>query len=983
MSTCGWVRGWVMHGVGLARTWAIALACGVLAIGPRPVIGLAASQDTPQDAPRDASQDTPQGAPRDTAPDDAQDGAGAGVTATFRVQGQPEGAALRAIVAGDVLIGTLAFDRPREGYTSVHYWRRRPGDDGDGRHLGNLFCRRLDERGTAFSVNSLAINHNASFASRVQVELGDVLVLKIVGAGDAEIGRVELPVVGNRAWDADPPRPERPSAIDVLERGREEIVAASEDPQTGRLAVARRLPDGQIVRSTGTVSRDDDGTVRISEVDDQGNRRETTAHPDGRVRTTVRRADLSAQDTLIRPDGTIVHAEKSGDGYVYVRELMEDGSTVTTEYGLDGQPTKTTSEHPSGWRSVETADGGVVSSVTTDDGVGVAIEVDPAGNARIIYIDELGEHLGYVRDRVGPSEPGRAYFETVLGESGWDQLPEQSKTFYADKAAEAAIKAEYDARLAAAEAADRAAEAQRQAEDARAREAVRARLDAIRAEQEAADRRAAQAAARLERQRQLDASWTKAKDLRRRYREAVATGDAEEAARIAGLQGEHARASAGLLEFTAEEAAEVERQARVRSDLASRVHGRAAAMAESEIAELDAYQSAKAKTTDKTKWVSIGSQMQQSTDRTTRMANHARAMAAAKVREIDRMLEGDQISGEQRDMLVQMRRAAIDQEASAEAHLRSNGRLTTLGYAADAALVLTGGKAFEGAHNLTKAAAAKVFTQQTAARVTSVVAERGVLELAGRGVTRATTAATSRAVSPQAAAAAERVLSTDLGAVSADAARRVLGEQASRAFAARAARAGEVLTTDVLELSGEMGRRLTARGERSAVAELGERTEIMTAEQIDRALLAAERDRLAYLAQLEKTPPVTVATRPSSMTPAQRQAFNDARAAEAIRNAPALQESMVLGSDVLAHAPMKPPRLTWSADDIVRIHRPGQALSRADVHLKAELYRQREVARRAGVDALRNGLDDELAYWQDRFQYFNRLIEDAKAAALR
>lgn len=902
----------------------------------------------------------------------------ADVQITFKAQGQPDGTVLREVVAGDVLNGTLSFDEPRTGYTSVHFWRKRPGDEGDGRHLGNLFCSRLDEQGLRFSVYGLAISHNASFVSRVNADPGDLLILKVVGANDTEIGRVEFPIVANRSWDADSSPPKWRSTVDLLEQGREEIVAVSEDPQTGRLGIARRLPDGTIVRSTGTVSRDDDGTVRIKETDDDGNQRETTAHPDGRIRTTVKRADLSTEDTLIRPDGTVVQAEKSGDGYVEVRELMEDGSTVTTEYGLDGEPAKTTTEHPSGWRSVETADGGVRSSVTMDDGVGVAIEVDPAGNARVIYIDEMGEHLGYVRDRVGPSEPGRDYFESVLGESGWDELPEQSKTFYADKAAEAAIKAEYDAKLAAAQAADRAAEAQRAAEDAQAREEVRARLAAIRAEQEAADRKAAEAARRVERQRELDESWTKAQDLRRRYRDAVEAGDAKEAARIAGLQDQHAEASAELLEFTAEEAAEMERQARVRSDLASQVHGRAAALAESEIAELDAYQTAKSKTTDKTKWVSIGSQMQQSTDRTTRMANYSRAMAAAKVQEIDRMLDDD-VSGEQRDMLIQMRRAALDQQASAESHLRSNGRLTTLGYATDAALVMTGGKAFEGAQNLTKAAAAKVFSQQTAARVTSVVAERGLLELAGRGVTRATTAATSRAVSPQAAAAAERVLSTDLGAVTANAARRVVGEEASRAIAARAAQAGEVLTTDVLELS----RRLTARGERSAVAQLGERTEIMTAEQINQALLAAERDRLAYLAQVENAPQVAVATQPSKMTVAQRQAFNDARAAEAVRNAPALEESMVVGGDVLAHAPMMRPNLTWSADDIVRIHRPGQTLSRADLHLKAELYRQREVARRAGVDALRNGLDDELAYWQDRFQYFNRLINDAKAAALR
>jgi len=907
---------------------------------------------------------------------------------TFQVNGEPAGGSL---AVGNRVTGTITFDDSRLGYIGVETHCLPAGEERS-IQIGRLYCQPKNQDRTTWSVHPFMVAAEpVGMASPLwRLEQGDTLVLKLVDAQANVLATARFAIQGTGGAASSQDAPEdtdRPSVTDLLERGNEEIVGVSVDPSTGQLRVSRRLPDGTVVSSVGRVTTDEDGNVRITETDTEGNQRETTATPEGIVTTALKNADLSRSTTTAYPDGSVVRREKSADGYTTVNEMTPDGSVTETTYGLDDKADKVVTRRPDGWTVTENRDGSLRKTFTDADGVTTNVEVDHFGQTRTTRRAEDGELLAETRGGVHVVESGRDYYERILGGTGWADLPEESKTYYADKSAEHQVKKQHDFTQMIYRLAEEREERLAQEANEQARREMEAKFAAEQAE---AERRLAAETARAQRQQQIDDSWDKARDLRRQFADAVENGDEAEASRIAALQDDHAKTTMDLLRHTDEEQQEMQRLADMRSDLSSRVAGRARALAESKIAELNADQDAKANTTDKTRWVSMGSQMQQSTDRTTRMANATRAYAGAKVNEIDRMLADDDVTGEERVMLTQMRQMAIDQRVSAQEMLASNGRITAMGYATDAGLILTGGKVFQGAKTGAKWLASKAFSQPTAARVGSVVAERGLLELAGKGVTRAATTTTAKAAGAEVALAVERAFSTDLGAKSADAARRLLGERVTSALATRASQVGEVLATDVTEL----GKRLASRGENSAVlSEFGtnvaERTQTMTAAEHEALIAAIERDRLKYLAETQKLPEIAppsgdpaATLLPHQMTKAQRQAYNDGFARAAIDQQHYPMAEAIVGSDILPVPVANPPKLVWSADDLVRLHQPGRALSRADIHLKAELYAQRETARTTGIDLFKNGGSaEEIAYWRDRFQHFNKLIEDAKAAA--
>ena len=99
---------------------------------------------------------------------------------------------------------------------------------------------------------------------------------------------------------------------------------------------------------------------------------------------------------------------------------------------------------------------------------------------------------------------------------------------------------------------------------------------------------------------------------------------------------------------TAGEQAAMERQSEVRAQLVSEVTRQAHSIAAHQNSENDSLQDVKENITDVTKWVSIGSEMQNSTAGATRQADRERAYAQAKQQVITDMLKRDELTNEQR-----------------------------------------------------------------------------------------------------------------------------------------------------------------------------------------------------------------------------------------------------------------------------------------------------------------------------------------------
>ncbi len=258
-----------------------------------------------------------------------------------------------------------------------------------------------------------------------------------------------------------------------------------------------------------------------------------------------------------------------------------------------------------------------------------------------------------------------------------------------------------------------------------------------------------------------------------------------------------------LMRFTPAENREMLRVAGVRDALQRKIAERAVPVADTEVAYAASSQNAKDAVTHVTRFVSVGSQMQHETSRTTRSADRERAAARAKLTEIDRLLADDATTKEERKMLEEMREMSALQEKGASELLAANARITAAGYVIDGALLVSGGALAKGATKLAGGAAG-VVAGEGAKTATVALLNRSALELAGQGATKVATSVATRVAGEEAATKVGTLLAADVSTPAAQmagaAARRMVGDKAVDATVAFTARAAEVATTNVSDV---------------------------------------------------------------------------------------------------------------------------------------------------------------------------------------
>ncbi len=738
------------------------------------------------------------------------------------------------------------------------------------------------------------------------------------------------------------------SRHDALPFDLEEVVDFEVDPDSGEIRIVRKDAEGNLVTSTGRKYTDEEGNVHIEEVDEHGNERETVISPNGSTMIVKTSADGSQSIVNLDPIDGMYHFETFPDG-TSVRTSRDPwtGSVVTETFDADGNLVATSTRRPDGWIEEVDRYGNVRTSFTDDEGRTAVIELDRNGNVTTTITDDSGEVVHREQTLAAPREPGREYYETVLGGTEWDELPQSMKTQFAATEREIQDMERRQIEREALEAQRRREEAEREREDVAAIEETELKLAALRAEQEEADRRAAERQELEERRRALEESRERARELQRQYDEAVARGDMDEARRIMALQDEHHDASMELLLPTEAELQEMERLSEIRHRLAQEINQGARTRAQLDIFDAERTQDIKDSVTGWTQWVSVGSDMQQKTSQTTRMAERERAWARAQIEQIDSMLEKGGWSEEERTILLQRREMAELQQSGANELLAANGRITAAGYIIDGALTVTGAAAVS--------AAGRAGTQ-----LVSGVARR----LGSEGVATAAEVAAARV----GAIAAVDVSTPAIGMMG-SAARRVVGDTAVDAVSAAAGRVTGVARTDVGDLTARLAdtvrltpkQSLTAAGE--SLAGVGGRSTTSAAYRSPAERASTMLDNAPSLDAAARTERIK---RVSEMTPAERQLYNDRLAAEQVGQGWRRADFPDFGDDIVM-----PPgpgsvvdRRPFTADEVRRLHETGRNLSRDEIIRKAELYRARyeaeRLAREATTEAERLAHADQL-----------------------
>ncbi len=541
-----------------------------------------------------------------------------------------------------------------------------------------------------------------------------------------------------------------------------DLIAMSENPATGEVNTTRRNRDGTTSAYSGRTSTDPDGSTRVVETDKDGNRVTTVYGNDGTMTVTHSRPGENEVTTTTTKDGVVTTVERKPTGETKTSSIADDGSVVHQIRDREGNLLRTVRETADGWLEKTDKHGNTERMLREKDGQTTTVTVDRSGNTTTTVRDKDGAVVEQSSNIVAPLEPGRAYFEQVLKGNDWDELPSSLKNRYA--------ASERMAEENRAQQALREAQAARDAEDKVRNELRNAeitaegqrKLDEIEKERVEAERVAKIEAAKVARKREIADSYATAKSLQGQYDAAIARGDKNEAQRIMALQDAHHERSIELLEATPEEAAELERAAELQSRVAREVTVEAYNAANARIASDASLQDVKEDVTGVTKYVSVGSQMQQETKRTTRGANRERALAEAKIAAIDARLADPKTTAEEKEILQGLRETAEVQSSGATEMLAANERLTAAGYVVDGALVLTGGKLVQGGARVAQAAVG-------AAR--STLARRAATGIAGRTTVNlsaeagGTVALSSRMSAAELAAAREGRTMVDLARV--------------------------------------------------------------------------------------------------------------------------------------------------------------------------------------------------------------------------
>jgi hypothetical protein len=774
------------------------------------------------------------------------------------------------------------------------------------------------------------------------------------------------------------------------------VVEIIRNPETGELTVVQRFPNGEEIRSSVEELSTEFGAQIVRETGPDGEMRESVLWPDGTITTLRNYSNGDQEMTALAPSGQLDHVETQPDGSFAHRTFYPDGTLVTEYRRPDGSLVETVTQRPDGW--VERVDPSGTYQATRDDGETITVvEADRSGNAYTATFDQAGNLIESDSDRIAPQEPGRRYFEEHLGGTDWDDLPKSLKNRYADSELAASRVLEDRAREAALAVRERRAEAEREAADAALSAETDAKLAAIAAEQEEADRNFAAVQERAERRNAIEESRQAAADLELQYDEAIARGDTLQAARIKNRQDDLHESSWDLLQPNEEEEREMERQAEFRNEVLKGVRERAAAIAEADLAADIADQDAKDKTTGLTSYVSVGSEMQQKTSATTRMAYRERARARATQTEIERRLNDPATSNAEREVLLEARDLALLQEEGASQLLMDNMRISAAGYAIDVALTVTGGKlatiAARGATGGTRlaAGAAKALltpeAQRTAFRALAAtnrtLTQKGVLEVAGTGATRVATGVTGL-VSEKGAEWVGKKLATDVGTPIANAAgrrsRAVFGDAAVDAAKSTLTKAGQMAATDVTEIPGKIRNALDgAAGDVPAV-----RPGPVAAATPDGPVAAPDSPG----GGAGRTPDDPNLTRTDfDQRPANPDSTIRDRPNAATQQSPTDRElDEILGTDVLPAGPEPAIAGPRSADELRDLHTPGRDLTPDEVLRKAEAYNVRQMAAQElnqtlERQAVGEATEAEVQQARRQFEAARDAIQDARAAA--
>ncbi len=544
--------------------------------------------------------------------------------------------------------------------------------------------------------------------------------------------------------------------------GMRRSIASTTDPATGVTTTVETLPDGSRVTTRSLAARDDEiGASRFVAADDQGNRSDTVVDADG-LRSTEIKPDGVTVTTSVAPDGSIAITEARPDGSTTSIHRTPDGVTVEQNFDADGTPAGTI-VRPSDGEEIRVNGRGAVAHSTTEGDQNTETTIGPDGNLRTVTRDDTGEIVAETNTPIHPQsakQPGQQYFEKVLRGEDWEELPPSLKDRYAASEQQLRNNAEME-NLRQAQEAERlrvAEETRKFSEDLQAD--TDAKLAAIQREQEAADRKSAGRIAREDRQRQITESYEKSADLRRQYAEALARGDKDEARRVERLQEAHHSASMDLLEITEAERQAMDRKDALRHRLNQEIVSQAWKDADARM-ENDWAQGLKEDITKGTRYVSVGSALQQDSAASTRSANRLQAATEGKEERIRRALDNPSTTAEEREILQDMLALSGVQAQGASDQLRSNARITAVGYGVDALMLASGGTIAKGAAALVSKAPV---LRTTVAQVAGTGALGATRRLAGERAATALQQGATR-VGDAARAAGSRALNSGPGKV--------------------------------------------------------------------------------------------------------------------------------------------------------------------------------------------------------------------------
>ena len=579
------------------------------------------------------------------------------------------------------------------------------------------------------------------------------------------------------------------------------------DPDTGIATTVALAPDGTRVETQNELLTDEDGRMRMIEVDDQGNLSETVV-ADGATLTTEYDALGNATAIVSSADGEFVTAHASPDGITVTTVREESGLVTSTTTDAFGNVLEAQTRTPDGTETRASLDGTVLERAFAEDGTVTETTTDAAGNTSTVTRDSTGEVVAR-EAAAGPKQPGQQYFEGVLNGADWTNLTAEGKANFAS--------AERRVRLETQPA-------------------------SIEAEQAAADARSAARIAREQRELDVAASYERAEQLEREYAEAVASGDMQAARRIQGEQDQHNDASMELLSLNAEEQAAMEHKQQLRDEIYARVVTRARAEAD-RLASEDWGQDLSESVTGVASLALVGATMQQETAASTRLANYEANLSRLKKESLQRELDDPNTTPEGREIIASMMDLADVQETGALEQLASNTRLTAAGYAIDAGLLLTGGIGNAGAA-LGSRALVRTVGKEAAERVIDIAARRGITEVASTGVLAATERLAGTQAAERLASVAATVAETGSGALAriaeagGNAATRIVGEANVQRLGSAVSTTGRVLSTDVATGAQAESRLLTAMVSETVVGGITDAgTQLVTTGQVDTAQL--------------------------------------------------------------------------------------------------------------------------------------------------